>query len=221
MTNLYFGKAVDVGRVLLVRYPEKLNLRTLACESSVSLGEAFKVSKALINERIALRESSRSELKLMAPAELLVRLAKVNNFLSNTRFIEYYTPEEDISKFLKKLKGLHDPEYAITGLAGAMLVAPFVRPTNVHIYVKREDDARNLADKLNLMPVESNGNVRFALARSNGVFYGSRAVNGINVVSNIQLYIDLLNYPARGAEAADELFKVIENGWKQGNKQMG
>jgi len=100
-----------------------------------------------------------------------------------------------------------------------MLVAPFVRPTNVHIYVKSDDDARKLADKLDLIPVESNGNVRFAIARSNGVFYGSMAVNGINVVSNIQLYIDLLNYSARGEEAADELFKVIEKDWKE-KRQM-
>jgi hypothetical protein len=218
VTNLYFGKAVDVDRVLLVRYPENLNLRKLASESSVSLGEAFKVSKALINERMALRESNRSELKLMAPSELLERLAKVNNFLSNTKFIEYYTQEEDISKFLEKLKGLRTPEYAITGLAGALLVAPFVRPTNVHIYVKSEDDARKLADKLDLMPVESNGNVKFAIAKSNGIFYGSWEVNGINVVSNIQLYMDLLNYPARGAEAANEVHKMIEKNWNRENK---
>lgn len=219
MTNLYFGKAVDVARVLLVRYPEKMNLRKLASESSVSLGEAFKVSKTLINERMALRESDRSQLKLMAPSELLERLAKVNNFVSNTKFIEYYTREEDISKFLEKLNGLQTPEYAITGLAGAMLVAPFVRPTNVHIYVKSEDDARKLADKLDLMPVESNGNVKFAIAKSNGIFYGSWEVNGINVVSNIQLYMDLLNYPARGAEAANEVHKMIEKNWNQGNMQ--
>lgn len=219
VTNLYSGKAVDVARVLLVRYPEKLTLRKLASESAVSLGEAFNVSKALINERMALRESGRSELKLMAPSELLERLAKVNNFLTNTKFIEYYTPEEDISKFLKKLKGLRTPEYAITGLAGAMLVAPFVRPTNIHIYVKGEDNARKLADTLSLMPVESNGNVKFAIPKSNGVFYGLRAISGINVVSNIQLYIDLLNYPARGEEAAGEVYKKIETGWKQGNKQ--
>jgi hypothetical protein len=218
VTNLYSGKAVDVARVLLIRYPEKLTLRKLASESAVSLGEAFNVSKALINERMALRESGRSELKLMAPSELLERLAKVNNFSANTKFIEYYTPEEDISKFLKKLKGLRTPDYAITGLAGAMLVAPFVRPTNIHIYVKGEDDARKLADTLSLMPVESNGNVKFAISKSNGVFYGLRAINGINVVSNIQLYIDLLNYPARGEEAAGEVYKKIEAGWKQGNK---
>ncbi len=215
MTNLYFGKAVDVNRVLLVHYPEKLNLRKLANEASVSLGQAFNVSKALINERMALRESNRSELKLMAPSELLERLAKVNNFLSNTKFIEYYTQEEDISKFLEKLKGLHAPEYAITGLSGAMLVAPFVRPTNIHIYVKKENDAKMLADILNLLPVESNGNVKFAIAKSNGIFYGAREINGVKVVSNIQLYVDLVNYPARGEEAANEVYKVIEKDWKQ------
>jgi hypothetical protein len=215
MTNIYFGKAVDVDRVLLVRYPEKLNLRKLAREASVSLGQAYKVSKALINERMASRESKRSELKLMAPSELLDRLAKVNNFLSNTKFIEYYTQEEDISKFLEKLKGSQAPEYAITGLTGAMLVAPFVRPTNIHIYVKKENDAKLLADKLNLMPVESNGNIKFAIAKSNGIFYGARDINGVKVVSNIQLYVDLVNYPARGKEAADEVYKVIEKDWKQ------
>jgi hypothetical protein len=215
MTNIYFGKAVDVDRVLLVRYPEKLNLRKLAREASVSLGQAYKVSKALINERMASRESKRSELKLMAPSELLDRLAKVNNFLSNTKFIEYYTQEEDISKFLEELKGLQAPDYAITGLTGAMLVAPFVRPTNIHIYVKKENDAKMLADKLNLMPVESNGNIKFAIAKSNGIFYGAREINGVKVVSNIQLYVDLVNYPARGKEAADEIYKVIEKDWKQ------
>ena len=164
---------------------------------------------------MALRESNRSELKLMAPSELLERLAKVNNFLSNTKFIEYYTQEEDISKFLEKLKGLQAPEYAITGLSGAMLVAPFVRPTNIHIYVKKENDAKMLADKLNLLPVESNGNVKFAIAKSNGIFYGAREINGVKVVSNIQLYVDLVNYPARGEEAANEVYKVIEKDWKQ------
>ena len=69
------------------------------------------------------------------------------------------------------------------------------------------------------MPVEGNGNVKFAIAKSNGVFYGLRDVNGINVVSNIQLYMDLLNYPARGEEAANEVYKLIEKNWKQGNMQ--
>lgn len=215
MTNLYSGKAVDVDRVLLVRYPESIDLRGLAAEASVSLGEAFKVSRALIKERLAIRDSSRSGLKLMAPFELLERWASVNNFASNTEFVEYYSGEEEISKFLEKFKSLKSPQHAFTGLTGAMLVEPFVRPTNVHIYVISEEDARKIAEMLDLMPVEENGNVKFAIAKSKGVFYGTQEINGINVVSDIQLYVDLYNYPARGKEAAGEIRRAIEDKWKQ------
>jgi len=169
----------------------------------------------LINERIAIRDPGRSGLKLMAPQDLLKRLAAVTNFSANTKFLEYYTPEEDISEFLKKLKELDNSAYAVTGLAGAMLIAPLVRPTNIHIYVRTEADAKTLAGRLGLMPVEENGNIRFAIAKSEGVFYGAKAVGGITVVSDVQLYLDLLNYPARGEEAASELYRLIENKWKR------
>ena len=213
MLNLYSKKSVDLYRVLLVLYPQSLSLLKLAREAHVSLGTAFNVTKALINERILIRESDNYELKLMAPFDLLKRWAIVNNFVANTKFIEYYTDEEDISKFIEKFKECNDTEYAFTGLTGAMLVAPFVRPTNVHVYVKTEDDAKKIAKRLNLMPIEENGNVKFSLPATNGVFYGAREIDGVKVVSDIQLYVDLYNYPARGEEAATEIYKVIENKW--------
>ena len=215
MSSLYAKKATDIIRVLLVTYPKTWTLRSLAKEASVSLGQAAKTSQTLINERLALRASPRSDLKLMAPRDLLRRWATINTFTANIRFIEYYTNEEDVSKFLEKLKDKNGPEYAITGLAGALLIAPFVRPTNVHIYVKTDDDAKDWAGLLGLMPIEENGNVKFAIAKSKGVFYGAKEVNGVKVVSDVQLYVDLLNYPARGEEAAGEVLKAIEKRWKE------
>lgn len=215
MTSLFASKAIDVIRALLVRYPKTWTMRDLAKESSVSLGQVFKVSKALINERLAIRSSARSGLRLMEPFSLLKRWAAINNFTARTRFIEYYSSEEDSSKFFERFKGKKGPEYALTGLAGALLVAPFVRPTNVHIYVKTEEDAKSWAKLLGLMPVEENGNVKFAIAKSKGVFYGASKINGVKVVSDVQLYVDLLNYPARGEEAASEVYKVMEKRWKE------
>ena len=214
MTNLYSRKAIDINRVLLVRYPESMSLRKLAKEAHVSLGQAFKVSKALINEHILIRESDNYKLKLMDPYILLKRWATVNNFLANNKFIEYYTDESDISSFIAKFKGIRDTEYAFTGLAGALLVAPFVRPTNVHVYVKTKEDADKIAKYLHLLPVEESGNVKFSIPQSEGVFYGTRDVEGVNVVSDIQLYVDLLNYPARGEDAATEIYKAIDKNWK-------
>jgi hypothetical protein len=214
MTDLYTGKAVDVDRVLLVNYPQTFDLRNLATASHVSLGQVYNVSKALIRDRIAIHAEGRNRLKLMAPSVLLSRWATVNNFVANTKFIEYYSPEEDISKLFAKLTGLNAPEYALTGLSGALLVAPFVRPTSVHIYVNSENDAKELANLLGLMPIEANGNVKFAIAKSRGVFYGAMKAKGVNVVSPFQLYADIFNYPARGKEAASELYKVIQDNWK-------
>lgn len=215
MTSLFASKAIDIVRVLLVCYPKRWVLRELAREAHVSLGQAFKVTNALIKERLAIRVSPRTELILMEPYSLLKRWAALNNFAAHTRFIDYCSSEDDVSKFLERLKNTKEPEYALTGLAGALLAAPFVRPTNVHIYVNSEEDAGKLARSLGLMPVEESGNVKFAIAKSRDIFYGARDVNGVKVVSDVQLYVDLLNYPARGEEAAGEIYKLIEKRWKE------
>lgn len=215
IVNLFAGKASDIIRVLLVNYPKSWTVRDLAKEANAALGWTAKVSTALIRERLAIRESERAELKLMAPDDLLKRWATINNFVANTRFVEYYSREEDITKFMSKFKEKKGPEYAFTALAGALLVAPYVRPNNVHLYVRSEGDAKKWADMLNLMPVEENGNVRFAIAENGDPFYGARKIDEINVVTDIQLYVDLLNYPARGEEAASMILKKIESKWKK------
>ena len=46
-----------------------------------------------------------------------------------------------------------------------------------------------------------------------GVFYGVSQVAGVNVVSKVQLYVDIFNYPARGEEAADIVLRVLEKQW--------
>ena len=146
---------------------------------------------------------------------MLRRWANYQNFAANTKFIEYYSKEKDISKLFEKFKDKEGPEYAFTTLAGAHLTAPFIKPTNAHIYFKTQEDANNWANLLDLTPVEENGNVKFTITKDEGVFYGSRTIDGVNVTSDVQLYVDLLNYPERGEEAAAEVKKVIEKRWKE------
>lgn len=213
LTNLFAKKAADIIRVLLVHYPKTWTMRDLSRESGASLGYTSRVSKTLIRQRLALRASARSELKVMAPADLLKRWATFSNFVANATFIEYYSHEEDIGKFLSRFKDRERMVYALTGLAGALLVEPFVRLTNTHIYIRKRSNALEWANELDLMPIEENGNVKFAIAASDGIFYGAQVIDGIRVVSDIQLYVDLYNYPARGREAADELYKKIEKRW--------
>lgn len=47
-----------------------------------------------------------------------------------------------------------------------------------------------------------------------GVYYGARDFAGIQVVSPVQVYLDLLGYRGRGKEAAKELLEqVIRPSW--------
>lgn len=213
--NFFSGKSSDIIRVLLVNYPKTWTVRAISKEANVSLGWTSKVANSLIAEKYAIKESSRAELKLMTPLELLKKWAIYNNFMVNTRFFDYYSIEQDIAKFLGKFKTVTGPDYALTGLAGAALVHPFVRPTDVYIYIKSELDAKKWSELLELLPIEKQGNIHFSLPGSNGVFYGVQEKNGIKIVSNVQLYVDLLNYPGRGSEAAEPIHNDILENWRK------
>ena len=212
--NLFSGRAEDVIRVLLANYPKEWDLRSLAKEVGGSPSWTSEIVNSLITERLVLRPSRRARVRLASPFDLLRRWANARNFTARTKFIEFYSSEDDVARFLDGFKAGKQPEYALTALAGALKVAPHVRPTNVHAYVGSEEDAKKWAVLLKLMPIEENGNVKFAIAGDKGVFYGAREVDGVRVVSDVQLYVDLLNYPARGEEAAQAVLKVIEKKWK-------
>jgi hypothetical protein len=213
--NFFVGKSSDIIRVLLVNYPKTWTIRALSKEANVSLGWTSKVANSLMKEKFVIKESGRAELKLMAPSELLKKWATYNNFMVNTQFFDYYSIEQDITRFLGKFNNVNGPDYALTGLAGAALVHPFVRPTDVFMYVKSEKDVKKWSELLQLMPVEKQGNIHFSLPESNGIFYGLQEKNGIKIVSDVQLYVDLLNYPGRGLEAAEPIINHITKNWRE------
>lgn len=211
--NIFEGKASRVIRVLLVNWPKTWDLRTLAKEANVSLYTAQAVANSLLKGNYAIRESKRGELKLMNPITILKRWAAYNDFNKRHAFVHYYTFEQEIGKFLEQMKSKKGPEYALTTLVGAQQIAPYVRPTDIYLYVQSAEDAKKWALLLDLKPVERAGNIAFVVPDDLEVFYGKQSINGIEIVSNAQLFIDLFNYPGRGEEASAELFKKIEKEW--------
>lgn len=211
--NIFEGKASRIVRILLVNWPKKWNLRDLAKEANVTLGTAQKVANTLLKENYAIRERRRAEFKLMNPLRLLRRWGAYNDFSTRHEFVRYYTFEQEIGRFLEQIKSKQGPQYALTTLVGALQVAPYVRATDVYLYVSSKDDAKKWAELLELKPVEREGNIIFVIPDDNYVFYGMQTINGVNVISNVQLYVDLFNYAGRGEEAADALIKKMEKDW--------
>lgn len=149
------------------------------------------------------------------PVRLMQKWAVYHSYVSANTFLRYHTFETSIEAFLSKMKEVDEPEYALTVLAGAYVVAPYVRPTTVHFYIKQREKAKIWVESLDPRPVETGGNISIVLPYDEGVFYGASEVNGLNVVSKVQLFIDLFNYPARGEEAAEAILRELNKQWSR------
>ena len=90
MPKYLAGRAVNVIRVLLATYPKSWNVRELARQSAVSVGWASMVSKALISDRLALRDTSHSGLQLTDPFRLLQQWADATNLATRVHVLEYF-----------------------------------------------------------------------------------------------------------------------------------
>jgi hypothetical protein len=146
---------------------------------------------------------------LSEPRRLLLEWAK-NWSVEKSQVVRYFSfekgPERLISQISQAAKRLN-VDYAFTGMAGASMVAPFTRYDDVWFYAK--GDTQKLVKELDLRPVSSGANVVVLDPYDEGVFYGVRNLRGAQVVSNIQLFVDLYTYPARGQEQAEELLKKM------------
>ncbi|MBU4266437.1 MAG: hypothetical protein KKE96_04330 [Candidatus Altiarchaeota archaeon] len=206
LKELFSPKASRVARVMLEEPKRKWTLSELAKTAEISLGYVHRVVKKLQDHEFVSRDME-SKLVLDKPGELLEQWTKKYNFSDNT-IHTYYSFQKNITEFMKKVSkaSKNKLEYAMTLHSGAYLIAPYVRFTDVHFYVKPMD-VEKWVKKLDLRPVESGGTIHLVEPFDEGVFYGRQTVKGIKVVCNTQLYLDLYNYPARGKEQAKFLRK--------------
>jgi hypothetical protein len=186
--------------------------RELAQETGVSSGLAHYVCRTLVELGFAAR-NEQNRIILVDPLRLLKRWAAYHQYDRMNKFLDYFTFEREIDRFVERFAGL-DLEYALCGLVGAWLVAPYVRPVDVHLYVSSENVAKDIAKRFGLNPTPKGGNVKFVLPYDKGVFHGVQSVRGVKAVSNIQLYVDLYNFPARGEEASSQLLELVLREWQ-------
>ena len=217
--NVFSAKSSRVVRILLTRPGKAWALRQLGLESGVSLGTVHYVTSALVQMRLAGRDES-NMLVLTDPYRLIRQWAASYNYLFSGKSSEYYTFDSEFEVFLSRFSKLPHQfrdKYALTLYAAAWIVAPYVRPTDFHIYlrpdIKKKDFAEFIRD-LDISPAEKSGNVKLVTPYDEGVFADCRLIDGVRVVSPVQLYVDLFNYPGRGEEAATKVLEMITSEWR-------
>ena len=78
--------------------------------------------------------------------------------------------------------------------------SPYLEPSIVATYVSEP-----LSGISGLHPVERDGNVILYVPPNDGFFVGKNIVDGIPVVSDVQLFLDLKKMPGRSGDQADYL----------------
>ena len=209
--NIFEPKASRVLRCFLSSPGKTWSIREIVNEVHVSVGFTHAVTTSLL-EMDYIIQNETNRLEIVNPIRFLERWANFHQYNYKNKFIEYYTFDREIELIINKLRNI-PLECALPTLSGAYLVSPYVRPVVLEFYVKNENTAQEIANELNFKPTPKDGNVRLALPYDSGVFYKTQLVENVKVVSNIQLYVDLINYPSRGEEAAKNIYNKIKNTW--------
>lgn len=179
-------------------------IKDLAREAKVSLGLAFKAKQLLLDLEYVVEDGKK--ISVNRPIDLLTEWSRNYSFQKNQIF-NYFAyenlpnPEKKVASYCQEKQ----IPYALSLFSGAELVAPYTRYTRGFVYIKER--IPKVAEALGFKPVPSGPNITLLEPYDEGVFYGTREINGINVASDIQIYLDLASYKGRGEEAANFLLE--------------
>ena len=190
LKSLFAIKSTRALRVLLCNPKKNWTVQDLAGKSGISLGQAFNIKKKLLdNEYIQLLKNKNF---ILAKSEELIK-----------KWAENYSFDEinEIEKKIKDYCELNKILYAFTLTSGSSLVAPVLRYKRVFVYIEGSVD--KIEKILEWKEVPTGPNITVLKPYDDGVFYGLQSINKINVVSNVQLFLDLQGYKERGEEAAE------------------
>ena len=109
----------------------------------------------------------------------------------------------ELAHDLAQRLGALDVRHAFTGLPAAWTIDHFARFRLTTVYV--EGDPRDAAKRLELRQASAGANVQLIGPDDLGLFIGEHLHDGLNCVSPVQVYLDLLHLPERAHEAAEHL----------------
>jgi len=146
---------------------------------------------------------------LSQPRELLDSWARAGVFGSRGAQHRFMIPGDTLEverRFVEVANRLR-ARYALTLFSGARLRAPFVRASVSHAYFEASTD--RVASEIGARPISEGGNLVLIEPDDPAVFLALQEIEGVRVVSDARLYVDLYNFEARGREQAEFLLETV------------
>src|SRR3989338_7454873 len=193
MDSVFNDKASLVLRKML-EYPTKSWVaKDFIEDTNIGYAWAARVLSQLRNKGYlkGVARGRNASSTLRNAKELVQAWTQYYTFERNRTFA-YYSPDENIPSKTKRFfnEAKYKEGYALTLHSGANLVTNHVRQENAYF----------------IQPYYKNS-----------VFFGAQKIGGYRVVSNLQLYLDLYNFPQRGREHAEYLLRTL----KEEGKNLG
>lgn len=207
------GKAGVAAQALLLQPRRAWQVQELAKEAAVSAGLAHRVLARLDNEGIVTAEGSGpNRVRRVVNPTALLDLWAEELAGQPTRTLGYLiaqTPQQLVKKLATNLEraGI---DYALTGAAGASLVAPFVTAIPVvDVWVAATAAPEELYNGAHADPVTDGQNIVFLQAKDDTPLAFRDKVKGLWITNRFRLYADLRRDPRRGREQADHLRREV------------
>ncbi len=210
LKSLFTPRAERVVRTLLAHPRRGWKLVDVASEAGVSLGHAHNVKRVLLQQELV--DEAQDGLRLVQPAALLESWAAADR--PPDQVVGAFSMDDlaEVEQRLSREGREPGRTYALTEFAAAIRYAPMVRHAWVSAYIAPPIEP--WLEAVAARPVGSGANLRLILPRDEGVFYDVRDCDGVQVVTPVQAYVDLVRTGGRGEEAAAALRqKVIEPRW--------
>lgn len=213
LKNIFAPVSSRITRAMLIEPKRAWNISDLSKTTEVSIGQTYNVLEAMAAENLA-RKNDDGKWIVEDPTALLDAWKEFYPTYENRKYTFFsYAANAGIDMVWEASNQARLPYFALGFFSGADMIAPFIRGlSKVQFYVSDRQAVEQWKDALQLKEVQSGGNVEMYIPYDRGVFYKPQAVSRgqkstVPVVSNVQLYMDLFNNPARGEEAAEHLRK--------------
>ncbi|MGD0206765.1 MAG: hypothetical protein ABSC89_04065 [Verrucomicrobiota bacterium] len=183
---------------------ENLAKRTKVSRALVSLSLADLIKEEYVTQISGGNRHQAATYRLNDFDRLLDAWRAKDHWHKRVSFQQYSLLTNDVLEIARTVQGgLGEDKAFFTQWFAAHLRHPYTTPPLVSAYVT----LKRLLEIPVGRKVTTGGNLWLILPQDEGVFFETQQVEGFNLVSDIQIYLDLLQVGQRGPDQAEELRK--------------
>jgi len=202
--NVFAPKSSRVIRALLIA-PERAFMQAELVEATgVDKGRVSRLLRRLEDMSLVARENS--AIRLKEPSLVLEAWREAYDFEKHDILrghVGVRSSDELIRRLFAKSSSSKG-RYALTGLAGAWYLTRFAGFRLTTVFTS-EIPSKKWLDAIGFQEQLRGANLWLVRPVDDGVFDGTRVIDGVSTAHPIQVYLDLKAHPERASEAAAEV----------------